>query len=70
MDKRKERISTPLGDKNRARAEEKILASLHIKCKECDYQMRRYRQDGKVYYHCDNCKPNRVVWIDMPEYLG
>jgi formamidopyrimidine-DNA glycosylase len=56
--------------KHREIAEEKILAMLKIKCKVCNDQMRRYRQDQKIYYHCDNCQPNRVVWIDMPEYLG
>ena len=63
-------FQTDLSRKNRENAEDRILATLHIKCKECDFQMRRYRQDLKVYYHCDNCQPNRVVWIDMPEYLG
>ena len=63
-------FQSDLSRKNRENAEERILASLTIKCKVCDDQMRRYRQDEKVYYHCDNCKPNRVVWIDMPEYLG
>jgi len=63
-------FQTDLSRKNRENAEERILASLHIKCKVCSDQMRRYRQEEKVYYHCDNCQPNRVVWIDMPEYLG
>ena len=49
---------------------DKILASLKIRCQVCNEQMRRYRQDEKVYYHCDNCQPNRVVWIDMPDYIG
>ena len=55
---------------SRENAEERILATLHIRCQVCSEQMRRYRQDLKVYYHCDNCKPNRVVWVEMPEYLG
>ena len=63
-------FQTDLSRKNRENAEERILASLEIRCKVCQELMRRYRQDGKVYYHCDNCRPNRVVWIDMPEYLG
>ena len=63
-------FQTDLSRKNRENAEERILATLQIRCKICDDQMRRFRQDMKVYYHCDNCTPNRVVWIDMPEYLG
>jgi len=63
-------FQSELTKKNRFNAEERILASLFIRCKVCDAQMRRYRQDGKMYYHCDNCRPNRCVWIDMPEYLG
>ena len=63
-------FQTDLSTKNRENAEERILATLHIRCKVCDDQMRRYRQDEKVYYHCDSCKPNRVGWIDMHEYLG
>ena len=63
-------FQSELTKRNRENAEERILALLQIKCKECDFQMRRYRQDQKVYYHCDNCQPNRVVWISMPEYLG
>ena len=63
-------FQTDLSRKNRENAEERILATLTIKCKVCDDQMRWSRQDKKVYYHCDSCKPNRVVWIDMPEYLG
>ena len=63
-------FQSELTRKNRENAEERILASLRILCQVCNEQMRRYRQDEKVYYHCDNCQPNRVVWIDMPEYLG
>jgi len=62
-------FQSELTKKLRFNAEESILASLRILCQVCNEQMRRYRQDGKIYYHCDNCKPNRVVWIDMPEYL-
>ena len=63
-------FQTELSRKNRENAEERILATLHIRCQVCSEQMRRYRQDEKVYYHCDNCQPNRIVWIEMPEYLG
>jgi len=63
-------FQTDLSRKNRENAEDRILATLQIRCKVCDDKMRRYRQDQKVYYHCDSCTPNRVVWIDMPEYLG
>ena len=63
-------FQTALSRKTRENAEERILASLEIRCKVCQEIMRRYRQDCKFYFHCDNCRPNRVVWIDMPEYLG
>jgi len=63
-------FQTELSKRNRLNAEERILASLKILCQVCNEQMRRFRRDEKVYYHCDNCKPNRVVWVDMPEYLG
>lgn len=63
-------FQTDLSRRNRENAEEKILASLRILCQVCNEQMRRHRYDEKIYYHCDNCFPNRVVWIDMPQYLG
>ena len=63
-------FQSELTKRNRENAEERILATLQIRCKVCQDQMRRYRQHEKVYYHCDSCQPNRVVWIDMPEYLG
>ena len=62
-------FQSELTKKNRENAEERILASMSIRCKVCDAMMRRYRQDGKVYYFCNNCEPNRSVWIDMPDYL-
>lgn len=55
------------GKKMRIQAEERILGKILIKCKICDRNMRRERQDGKVYYYCDHCR--RCVWIEMPEYL-
>jgi formamidopyrimidine-DNA glycosylase len=51
----------------RQQAEERILGKILVKCKICDRNMRRDRQDGKVYYYCDDCR--RCVWIEMPEYL-
>ena len=59
-----------LTDKNRQQAEERLLASMSIRCKECNSRMRRGRQEGKVYYMCEECDPDRMVWIEMPEYLG
>ena len=58
-----------LSRKNRENAEDRILASMTIRCKVCQAKMRRYRQEGKVYYFCDSCEPNRSVWIELPEYL-
>jgi len=54
---------------DRAKMEDNLLAQMSIRCKVCQAKMRRYRQDGKVYYFCSNCEPNRSVWIDMPDYL-
>ena len=51
----------------RQQAEERILGKILVKCKICDRNMRRDRQDSKVYYYCDDCR--RCVWIEMPEYL-
>ena len=62
-------FQSELTKKNRENAEERILGSISIRCKVCQALMRRYRQEGKVYYFCDNCEPNRSVWIDMPDYL-
>jgi formamidopyrimidine-DNA glycosylase len=62
-------FQTDMSRKNRENAEERILGSMSIRCKVCKALMRRYRQEGKVYYFCDNCEPNRSVWIDMPDYL-
>lgn len=63
-----------LKDKARHSAEDKLLAKLHIKCKECDARMKTGRQEGKRYYMCLNNtghKDNldRMVWVDMPSYL-
>ena len=60
-------FQSELTRRNRENAEDRILAEMKIRCKVCQALMRRYRQDGKVYYFCGNC--NRSVWIDMPEYL-
>jgi formamidopyrimidine-DNA glycosylase len=62
-------FQSELTKRNRENAEERILGSMSIRCKVCKALMRRYRQEGKVYYFCDNCEPNRSVWIDMPDYL-
>ena len=58
-----------LTDKNRQQAEERLLASMSVRCKECNSKMRRGRQEGKVYYHCGECDPDRFVWIEMPDFL-
>ena len=55
-------------------AEDKLLATLVIKCKECDARMSWGRQEGKRYYLCDNNKGHqdnldRFVWVEMPAYL-
>ena len=55
-------------------AEDKLLATLRIKCKECGERMSWGRQEGKRYYLCDNNTAHadnldRFVWVDMPEYL-
>ena len=55
-------------------AEDRLLATLVIKCKECDARMSSGRQEGKRYYLCDNNTAHadnldRFVWVDMPEYL-
>jgi len=61
-------------DSAREGAEDKLLATLVIKCKECDARMSWGRQEGKRYYLCDNNKGHqdnldRFVWVDMPSYL-
>jgi len=55
-------------------AEDKLLATLAIKCKECDARMSWGRQEGKRYYMCTNNAKHedgldRMVWVDMPTYL-
>jgi len=55
------------GKKMRIQAEERILGTIRVKCKDCEGPMNRQRQDDKVYYFCRVCQ--RAVWIDMPEYL-
>jgi len=55
-------------------AEDKLLATLTIKCKECDARMSWGRQEGKRYYMCTNNEGHadnldRFVWVDMPTYL-
>ena len=64
-----------LKDKARHTAEDKLLAKLHIKCKECDARMSTGRQEGKRFYYCGNNKEHednldRYVWVEMPEYLS
>jgi hypothetical protein len=54
--------------------EDELLATLTIKCKECDARMSSGRQEGKRYYLCDNNTGHadnldRFVWVNMPEYL-
>jgi hypothetical protein len=63
-----------LKDKARHNAEDKLLAKLHIKCKECDARMVTGRQEGKRYYLCTNHEGHadhldRYVWVEMPKYL-
>ena len=55
-------------------AEDRLLATLVIKCKECDARMSTGRQEGKRYYYCGNNTEHadyldRYVYVDMPEYL-
>ena len=62
-------------DKIKLHAEDKLLSKLTIKCKECDAVMSPGRQDGERYYHCRNNgghedNLDRVVWVNMPPYLG
>ena len=64
-----------LKDKARHAAEDKLLAKLFIKCKECDARMSTGRQEGKRYYYCGNNTEHednldRYVWVEMPEYLS
>ena len=63
-----------LKDKARHSAEDKLLAKLFIKCKECDARMSTGRQEGKRFYYCGNNKEHednldRYVWVEMPKYL-
>ena len=55
-------------------AEDRLLATLQIKCKECGARMKTGRQEGKRYYMCLNNTGHednldRMVWVDMPSYL-
>ena len=64
-----------LKDKARHNAEDKLLAKLFIKCKECDARMSTGRQEGKRYYYCGNNTEHednldRYVWVEMPQYLS
>ena len=61
-------------DYMRESTEDKLLAKLHIKCKECDARMSTGRQEGKRYYYCGNntgheANLDRYVWVEMPKYL-
>ena len=61
-------------DYMRESTEDKLLAKLHIKCKECDARMSTGRTEGKRYYYCGNNKGHednldRYVYVDMPKYL-
>jgi len=61
-------------DSAREGAEDKLLATLKIKCKECGERMKWGRQEGKRYYMCLNHTGHedyldRFVWVDMPDYL-
>ena len=63
-----------LKDKARHAAEDKLLQTLFIKCKECDERMATGRQEGKRYYYCGNNRGHkdnldRYVWVEMPEWL-
>lgn len=55
-------------------AEDRLLATLKIKCKECDARMSTGRQEGKRFYFCGNSagheqNMDRYVWVEMPDYL-
>ena len=55
-------------------AEDRLLATLKIKCKECDARMSTGRHEGKRYYHCGNNTKHednldRYVYVEMPKYL-
>ena len=55
-------------------AEDALLATLKIKCKECDARMSTGRQEGKRYYFCGNAMAHedgldRYVYVEMPDYL-
>ena len=58
------------GDLARIAAENRLLATLKIKCKECNRRMRTGYQEGRRYYYCDSndhidAMP-RMVWVDTP----
>ena len=55
-------------------AEDRLLRTLKIKCKECNLRMSTGRQEGKRYYFCGNAMHHedgldRYVWVEMPNYL-
>ena len=55
-------------------AEDRLLATLKIKCKECKLRMSTGRQEGKRYYFCGNAMHHedgldRYVWVEMHNYL-
>jgi hypothetical protein len=57
-------------DRARIGAENRLLAKLKIKCKECNRRMRTGYQEGKRYYYCNSndhidAMP-RMVWVDTP----
>jgi hypothetical protein len=71
MSKDKRMDANNIGAQN---AEDRLLATLVIKCKECDARMSTGRQEGKRYYFCGNAMAHedgldRYVYVDMPEYL-
>ena len=62
-------------DSAREGAEDRLLRTLFIKCKECEYRMSTGRQEGKLYYYCGNNTMHadnldRYVFVDMPDYLA
>ena len=67
-------MSDNLKEQAREACETKLLATLTIKCKECNGTMSTGLQEGKRYYYCGNNTAHegnldRYVWIRMPEYL-
>ena len=60
--------------RSRHDAEDSLLKTLTIKCKECDAIMRTGHQEGTRFYHCKNNMGHkdgleRFVWVDMPDWL-